>query len=74
MGLSGGIRKRGGVEGSVKGFFFTKAPAVRCGRCSAPFRDLLWGNSNALLEASKEKQISSSQIEDRSCRTGEPGI
>ena len=62
---------RGGVEGEFF-FSFTKAPAVLCGCCSAPSGSLLGGNSNALLEASKEKRISSSQIEDRSCRTGEP--
>lgn len=51
VGRSGGDR-RSGVEGrSPRIFFFvaTKAPAVRCGRCSAPSGSLLGGNSNAFV-------------------------
>lgn len=37
------------------------------------FQGLYWGgNSDASERASKEEQISSSGIEDRSCWTGEP--
>lgn len=42
------------------------------GRRSAPSGSVLGGNSNAESGASKEEQISSSEIEDRSCWTGEP--
>jgi hypothetical protein len=61
-------------RGGVQVFFFvtTKAPAVRCGRYSAPSGSLLGGNSNA-FRGGVEREISSSRIEDRSCRTGEPG-